>query len=257
MNLIRIIAFVVALITVVVTSDDILSEKLVKDYTAQLQRTEVVNAALTFGFRPLHTTLASLQQDYPGFTPVVTPWTEGGSAYLYYLGWGGGPGLYSITLPDQRVIIDRNGVPVKALWCASGEGQCEAIAPVNQELGISGTFFYAGSNDNGSGATTSTPAIDIAAYWKAEGQVETRANCIWAYTADISDQTLAVESVSNHAGAYEAIGLYGFYRVEVEFKTSTDNGDTTPFRYTTIERLTREQFFAQKDCLQGEDPVSD
>lgn len=245
MNLIRLIVLIAAIVTVVLTSDDIFTEKLIKDYAVKLNQPDTINTAIRYGFNSIHENLTSLRQDYPGFTPEVKHWSQKGSAYLHYLDIGEGLGKFSIRLPDQLIIVDSNGRPESRHACGTDAVDCEVIMPVSPELGVTGSFFY----EDGQGNTT--PAIDIAAYWGRDGQVETLANCIWSFTADATEQKLTVESVTNRAPHYETKDMYGYYKVNVYFNTSDEKGEASAYRYAVIERLTKEQFLAYKSCNYG------
>lgn len=245
LNLIRLIVLIAAVVTVVLTSDDILSEKLIKDYTAKLNQPATINKAIQYGFNSIHDNLDSLRQDYPNFTPEVKHWSPHGSAYLHYLDIGEGLGKFSIRLPDQLIIVDSEGHPETHLSCGTETDVCEVIMPMTPELGVTGSFFYEDSQGN------TTPAIDIAAYWGREGRVETLANCIWSFTPDASRQKLTVESVTNRALPYETKDLFGYYKVNVHFNTGDETGKAAGYRYAQIERLTKEQFLAYKACNYG------
>lgn len=245
LNLIRLIALIAAVVTVVLTSDDILTENLIKEYTVKLNQPETINNAIQYGFNALHKNLDSLRQDYPDFTPEVKHASPNGSAYLHYLGIGDGLGKFSIRLPDQLVIVDSNGHPETRHACGTETADCEVVVPVVPELGVTGSFFYEDAQGN------TTPAIDIAAYWGRDGQVETLANCIWSFTADVTQQKLTVETISNGALHYETKDMYGYYKVNVHFKTTHENGQASGYRYGLIERLSKEQFLAYKACNYG------
>lgn len=242
MNLIRIIAFIAAVITVVLTSDDILSEKLIKETTASLNNPSTVNQAIKYGFNAVHESLTSLREDYPDFTPEIKHWSEGGSAYLYYLDVGEGLGLFSIRLPDQLIIVDSEGNPQARHLCGSDTADCEVVTPKVPALGITGSFFYATSD----GALT--PAVDIAAYWERQGQVETLANCIWSFTSDVTEQKLTVDTISNRASPYETKDMYGYYKVVVHFEGDEEKKHAAGYHYAMLERLTKEQFLAYRAC---------
>lgn len=243
MNLLRIIAFIAALITVIVTSDDILSEKLIREQTLQLNHPDTINRAIRYGFSALYDNLEALRKDYPDFTPEVKHWSGQGSAYLHYLHMGAGLGRYSIRLPDQLIIVDASGQPESSLLCGSGKADCVTIAPVFSELGIIGRFYYVDSQGG------KTPAIDIAASWENHGQVETREHCIWAHTSDVTDQKLTVQTMSDRALPYETRDMYGYYNLEVDFQVNDADKAAAPYRYASLQRLTREQFMAQKGCV--------
>ena len=248
MTFIRIVLFIAAVVTVAITSDDILSEKLVKDYQARLAEPAAVDALIRQIYAPAYESLASLRQDYPTFTPQLELASERGSAYLHYLGSDKPLAIFTVQLPDVLVTVDVQGQPLQVQRCGLEPNDCPVVRPLSTEFGIVAELYFQQGADG-----PKQPAVDFATSWVNAGQVETHYNCFWAYTSDITAEQLTIQSTLDRYQPYETRELYGFYAVTFNFVLEAGKAPQPSHRYATFQRITREQFFAQQGCnhLQG------
>lgn len=243
MNLIRILLFIAALVTVVITSDDILSEQRVNESLARLNAPANIDALIREVYAPAYDGLESLRQDYPDFTPAFTQASERRSAYLHSLGLVDTLATFSVQLPDTRMTVDMQGKVLLREQCGMAPGDCPVVRPASTEFGLVAELYFQPSED-----VSKIPALDYYASWENGGQVETRENCFWSYTPDVSRDQFTLQSTLNRYEPYEPKGIYGFYAVEFNFILDGDRAPLPPHQYGKFTRISRADFFARKGC---------
>ncbi len=245
MNLIRIPLFIAAVATVVVTSDDLLSEKWVKESQALLNAPAHVDTLVREIYAPAYGGLADLNQDYPGFTPVYRVASDRRSAYLHALGLVDSLVTFKVQLPDLEMTVDMQGKELSRQRCGTEPDGCPLVRPASNEFGVVAELYFQTGDD-----TAKQPALDHVASWLQDGQVETRQNCFWAYTPDVSREQFSLQSTLNRYEPYEPKGLYGFYAVEFNFVLDGDKVAEPTEHYAKWTRISRDAFFARKGCSQ-------
>lgn len=137
----------------------------------------LVQAAIDSSYADIYPDLPALRHDYPGFEPRVRRWSDD-LLFLF------GEGLYAVRMPEEEVILTRDGAYQTTRNCGSVESDCERVAPHDPSMGVVGTVQL--------GDPDYAVAHDLDVHWRGgAGEVHIVGHCFWAFKA--SSEPLVLE----------------------------------------------------------------
>ncbi|TBW40555.1 hypothetical protein E0E54_00430 [Azotobacter chroococcum] len=168
--------------------------------------------------------MTELQKDYPGFTPRVRQWSDD-LVFLF------GQGLYAVQMPEEEVLVTRDGLAKTTRRCGSEGAECNLVAPKSPQLAIIGTVQL--------GAPDYPRAKGLEVSWKgAPGYVNVVENCFAAVKS--SEEPLVLVLKIPGREPLEISGGYGARLIAVTF----DSKGT----YYASGRIPNTTFVASQTC---------
>lgn len=188
--------------------------------------TRLVQAAIDDTYPGIYPDLAALRQDYPGFEPRVRRWSDD-LLFLF------GDGLYAVRMPEEEVILTRDGRYETTRRCGSVESECERVAPRSPFMGVTGTVQL--------GDPDFAIAHDLQVRWRGTpGEVRIVGHCFWAFKA--STEPLVLEIAVPGHNSMTLDDFYGRRLVAIQLSTQGS--------YYGAGRLSKADFEESRDCSQ-------
>lgn len=78
-----------------------------------------VRNAIHYAYGDRYSTVGELAKNYPGYSPQVRRWPDVRGSW--------GSVRYSVRMPEQLVIVDKDGNAVTSRKCGSDEGLCQRV----------------------------------------------------------------------------------------------------------------------------------
>ncbi|MFL6625629.1 MAG: hypothetical protein ACJ8IK_04345 [Burkholderiaceae bacterium] len=184
----------------------------------------LVQAAVDYSYPSIYLDLAALRQDYPGFAPRVRRWSDN---VLFLVG----EGLYAVQMPEEEVIVRRDGKVVTTRRCGSVEADCARVAPRFPVMGVVGTVQL--------GDPDYAVARHLQVRWQGTpGEVRIVGHCFWAWKASSEPLVLTITEPGHNS--MDLDGVDG--RVLVAVQLSKQGS------YFASTRLSKAAFEQARDC---------
>lgn len=219
----RFVTVAVALLAIVLGIAALVTSRLVVEQRPP-DDARLVQAAIDSVYPGIYGDLGALRQDYPGFDPRVRRWSDD---LLFLVG----EGLYAVRMPEEEVIMTRDGAFRTTRTCGSVESHCEHVAPRIPLMGVVGTVQL--------GDPDFAIARNLQVHWRGTaGEVRVVGHCFWAFKASSEPLVLEIAVPGHNSMTLE--GFNGHRLVAIQLSTQGS--------YYGTARLSRTAFEQSRDC---------